>query len=39
MITKIPMDYGLWFENHCKPTQEIQKVMGYKGVWVINGMD
>ncbi|KAF9236089.1 hypothetical protein BU15DRAFT_64279 [Melanogaster broomeanus] len=32
------MGYGLWLQIHCKPTWEIQKCMGYEGVWVIWGM-
>ena len=29
------MGYGLWLQNLCIPTQEMEKVMGFEGVWVI----
>ena len=32
------MGYGLWMQNPCGPTREIQKPMGYQRVWVIHGM-
>ena len=33
------MSYGSWIQKHCKQAWETQKCMGYKGVWVIPGMD
>ena len=35
---KKAMGYGLWMQNPCEPTREIQKPMGYERVWVIHGM-
>ena len=29
------MGYGLWWQNPCKPTWEMEKCMGFEGVWVI----
>ena len=29
---KKAMGYGLWMQNPCEPTREIQKPMGYEGV-------
>ena len=32
------MGYGLWLQNPCIPTQEMEKAMGFEGVWVIQGI-
>ena len=32
------MGYGLWLQNPCKLTREIQNYMAYEGVWLMPGM-
>ena len=32
------MGYGLWLQNPCKLTREIQNYMAYEEVWLMPGM-
>jgi hypothetical protein len=31
--------YGLWYVIPCEPSRWMAQAMGYKGLWVMRGMD